>query len=184
MATIPEVTKVLVTAAAVYPNFKMQVTPEQFATAWHRHVGHLSAAQLQAAMDRAVAGTEFFPTVSDVLKAAGQLAAGEGKTALEAWAVVQRAMVIHGNYHGPKGTPNILAAGNYEWVFDDDKIQAAVTGIGWQQLFDGDMDVMRSHFVRAYDAMRLRELQHAVALPAPEPVKELAPHLHPPAGAV
>ncbi len=73
MATELEVEKILTLAAATYPNFKLQVTPAQFAAAWHRHVGHLSAAQLQAAMDRAVAGTEFFPTVSDVLKAAGQI---------------------------------------------------------------------------------------------------------------
>jgi hypothetical protein len=158
----------LTTAAAVYPNFKMQVGPEAFARAWHRHVGHLSAGQLQAAMDRAVHGSEFFPTVHDVLKAASELASGATRTGLEAWGDVGKAMTRHGNYHPPKGEPYVLQAGNYEWEFEDPLVQQAVLAVGWVNLFEGNEDTMRAHFVRAYDGMKLRQLQHGPEqLPAP-----------------
>lgn len=175
MATIDEVNIVLATAAAVYPNFKMQVGPEQFAAAWHRHVGHLPAGKLQAAMDRAVHGSDFFPTVHDVLKAAGQVEQGAPLTALEAWAKVKFAMRAYGNYHAPIGLPQPLQVNSRPWTFSDERITRAVEGLGWQELFDGDEDVMRSHFVRSYDAQVLRDMQRSLALPAADSVKELTP---------
>lgn len=165
MATLTEVTEILAVAAATYPNFKMQVGSDAFARAWLRHVGHLSRAELQAAMDRAVRASEFFPTVSDVLKAAARNDNQEGNTALEAWGKVKEAMHTYGNYCPPVGLPRPLSENTRPWTFKDEKITAAVKGLGWEALFDGDEDVMRSHFVRAYDAMKLRELQQAVEPP-------------------
>lgn len=174
MATIDELNTVLTLAAATYPNFKMQVTPAQFAAAWHRHVGHLPVGKLQAAMDRAVHGSEFFPTVHDVLKAAAQLDAGDGLTALEAWGRVKFAMHTYGQYHPPVGLPQPLQVISRPWTFADEKITHAVEGLGWENLFEGDEDVMRSHFVRAYDGMTLRALSRALALPAAGAQERLA----------
>lgn len=162
-------------ASATYPNFKMAVGADAFNKAWLRHVGHLSAAQLQAAFDRAVHGSDFFPTVHDVLKAASQLERGEGRTALEAWARVKYAMLTYGNYCPPWPGPYPLQVNNRKWHFKDDKITAAVQGLGWANLFEGDEDVMRSHFVRSYDAQVLRDMQRSLALPAADSVKELTP---------
>lgn len=163
MVTETELTEILTTAAAVYSNFKMQVGPAEFTRAWLRHVGHLPAGKLQAAMDRAVHGSEFFPTVHDVLKAAAQLDAGDGLTALEAWAKVKMAMHTYGNYCPPVGLPQPLEINNRPWTFQDEKITHAIEGLGWANLFDGDEDVMRSHFIRAYDGMVLRDMSRALA---------------------
>ena len=173
MATMLEVTEILTTAAATYPNFKMQVGPAAFAAAWHRHVGHLAASHLQAAMDRAVSVSQFYPTVADVLRAAKQVEHGEPLTALEAWAKVKFAMRVYGNYHPPVGLPQPFAENTQPWTFKDEKITRAVEGLGWLNLFDGDEDVMRSHFIRSYDAQVLRAMQPALA--APDAMKELAP---------
>ena len=167
MATLQEVSEIVTLAAAVYPNFKMQVGPEAFARAWLRHVGHLGRAELQAAMDRAVRASEFFPTVSDVLKAAARNEHQEGNTALEAWGKVKQAMHTYGNYCPPVGLPRPLSENTRPWTFRDEKITRAVAGLGWEALFDGDEDVMRSHFIRSYDAMTLREMQEAIEPPAP-----------------
>lgn len=175
MATVDELAKMLALASATYPNFKMQVTPAQFAAAWHRHAGHLGAEHLQAAMDRAVAASEFFPTVADVLKAARQVENGSPLTALEAWAKVKFAMRVYGNYHPPVGMPQPFEPNTQPWTFADEKITRAVEGLGWLNLFDGDEDVMRSHFIRSYDAQVLRAMQPQLAIVAPEPMKELAP---------
>ena len=168
MATLAELTEILAGAAAIFPNFKMEIGVKPFAAAWHRHVGHLPADRLQAAFDRAVHGTEFFPTVHDVLKAAAQLENGDGSTALEAWAKVKMAMRVYGNYHPPKPGPYPLQQNNREWEFTDSKTAAAVQGLGWANLFEGEEDVMRSHFVRAYDAMGLREMSRALSLAGAE----------------
>jgi hypothetical protein len=173
MATVDEVAELLAVASATYPNFKMQVGPAQFAAAWHRHVGHLPAGQLQAAMDRAVASSEFFPTVADVLKAARQVEQGAPLTALEAWAKVKWAMRVYGNYHPPVGLPQPLQVNSRPWTFSDEKITRAIEGIGWEHLFDGDEDTMRAHFSRSYDAQVLRAMQPA--LPEPANVKALTP---------
>lgn len=177
MATEDEVAAILAVAAATYPNFKIQVGPQAFATAWLRHVGHLPAPQLQAAFDRAVHGSEFFPTVYDVLKAAHQVEQGDGPTALEAWSKVKKMMAVMGNYHPPKPGPYPLMENHREWEFDDPRTAAAVQGLGWANLFEGDEDVMRSHFIRAYDGMALREMSRALAVPAlggaPVPLKKL-----------
>lgn len=171
MATIDEVAQMLAVASATYPNFKMQVGPQAFAAAWHRHVGQLPAEQLQAAMDRAVASSEFFPTVADVLKAAKQVEQGAPMTALEAWAKVKKMMYVMGNYHPPIGLPQPLQVVSRPWTFADEKITRAIEGIGWNELFEGDEDVMRSHFVRSYDAQVMRAMQPA--LPEPAKHKEL-----------
>lgn len=169
MATVQEVSEVLMTASAVYPNFKMQVGAEAFARAWHRHVGHLDGRTLQAAMDRAVKASEFFPTVHDVLKAATRNESNSGLTALEAWARVKWAMRVYGACNPPIGLPQPARVRENvrPWTFQDEKITRAVAGITWDELFAGDEDVMRSHFIRHYEAARLREIQQAVELPAP-----------------
>lgn len=171
MASLDEVAEMLAIASATYPNFKMAVGADAFARAWHRHVGHLTAPQLQAAMDRAVRASDFFPTVHDVLKAHAQIAAGDGQTALEAWQRVKFAMMTYGQYQPPVPGPYPLATNHRPWHFANAKTAAAVAGIGWANLFEGDEDVMRSHFVNAYNGMELREMRQA--LNAPATVKEL-----------
>ncbi len=182
MATELEIAEMLTAAWETCPSFKKPETDIQVSfwhQTWYRylceHLGNAPIALMQKALDNARVNTSpFFQDVFEVVKAYKRLTHGGEKTALEAWAVVQRALVIHGNYHPPKGHPNVLDVPGYEWDFDDPLISQAVLGLGWAHLFEGEEDVMRSHFIRAYDAMKLRQLQHA-ALPMPEPRKELAP---------
>lgn len=162
MATLIETSKILIGAAAVYPNFKMQVTPEQFATAWQRHVGHLAPGALQAAMDRAVANSTFYPTVSDVLKAAGELAAGEPRLGLEAWHDLTEAVKKH-NRNDPPGKPG-------GWEFPDPVSTEAAKLLGWATFCASDEDSLRWAFAKIYDALagrRRADLARNLELDAP-----------------
>ena len=157
---------------AVYPNFKRTVTEVQFATAWQRHVGHLSAAMLQAAMDRAVANSQFYPTVSDVLKAAGDLAAGEPRTGLEAWHDLQVAVRSHSR-SDPPGKPG-------GWAFEDPVTTEAAVLLGWATFCMSDEDSLRWPFAKLYDALagrRRNDLARNLELdtPANSGVRELLP---------
>lgn len=179
MATLTEVSEVLAGAAAVYPNFKMAVGPDAFARAWHRHVGHLPAAQLQAAMDRAVHESEFFPTVHDVLKAHGKLGSQQVVGA-EAWAELQRLIAEHGYYQPPYGArPHGIDnwLGGEHWTIPDPITARLVPSFGgWAAMCQSD-DVMvdRAHFIKAYEAIQARQAEQARQLPAAPKQKELTP---------
>lgn len=157
MCTPLETEKILAVAAALYPNFKMQVTPAQFAGAWHRHVGHLSAEQLQAAIDRAVAGTQFYPTVHDVLDAHAQMMAGEPRTGLEAWADLLAAVKLHSRNDPP-------AIGG-KWEFEDPTTTEAALALGWAAFCMSDEDSLRWPFAKIYDALAGRKKAEHMRLP-------------------
>ena len=171
MATLPETTKVILTALPLYPNFKLTVSEELFCSSWQRHVGHLGYHQLQAAMDRAVRGSEFFPSVHDVLAAAAQLAAGEGKTGMEAWAELQSAIREHGYICPPDGkTPEGMH--DYQvrtvWHFADPIIAELLPALGgWHSVcMSENMVADRAHFVRAYE---LTAARNTARLTDPQP---------------
>jgi len=185
MATLAETAKILTGAMPLFPNFKLTVTEAAFTAAWHRHVGHLGAAQLQAAVDRAVAGSEFFPSVHEVLAAAGQLAIGAPKSGLEAWAELQQAIKDKGYYCPPDGgTPS--GTDNWQvrevWHFSDPLITRLLPALGgWCALCTSDNAMSdRSQFVRAYELMAASERYHAtevhpqIAAPAIQIESELS----------
>ena len=174
MSTVLEVEKILTGAMALYPGFKLQVEPGDFAAAWHRHVGHLPAETLQAAMDRAVRGSEFFPSVHEVLKAAGQIAAGAPKTGMEAWAELEEALSKYGYYCPPDGgTPD--GTDNWQvrkvWHFSDPLIARLIPALGgWCALSESKNIVSdRAQFIKAYELMAAAARYHAA-----DPVPQIA----------
>lgn len=85
--------------ATCYPSFKP--APEDFVNqvrGYHRVLGHLDAAHLQAAFDIAAQRCRFFPTPAELMECMGQVTRqidGE-PTALEAWGEVMEQIRIVG----------------------------------------------------------------------------------------
>lgn len=164
MATETEIDEVWGLAAAAYPHFK---APAATLLLWGKLLADIPGAVLRAAVLKCITDSEFFPTVHALRAAATDIQASGRQTGLEAWGRVRDAIRKHGDYHPPKGTAYVLAAGNYEWDFDDPLAAVVVRSMGWAYLCQSD-EVMadRAHFLKAYEAIRDREYSAAAELPA------------------
>lgn len=114
-----------------------------------------------------------FPKPSVLVDAVQQLAGKAGRTGMEAWGDVQRAIAEHG-YHKPPegyagGADGAVDLPSYRWAFADPLVLEVVSNMGWRYLcFSEAPGVDQAHFAKAYDALRERTARsEALALPEP-----------------
>jgi len=107
---------------------------------------------LEAAIQQAMAESEFLPTIARIREKAIVLTGTEHVSSLEAWGIVKKAMERWGYYRSPQ--------------FDDPLIARAVECIGWQTLCSSENESAdRAHFSKVYESLVHRETSEARMLP-------------------
>ena len=131
-------------ASSSYPSIQGK-DPRPIVEAWAMMLADLDAVVAKAAIIKVCRESQFFPSVAQIVAAAGELDPRTEKlpTAAEAWEEVSRLIQLVGPYRAPQ--------------YSCDLVRRATRAIGWLQLCLGDNpEADRAHFMKIFDALRVR----------------------------
>lgn len=171
MATPDEVQKALMAVMPLFANYKPPATPDDvkvFKMAWHRQVGHLDCALLNAALADAAGKTGFFPTPKEVLDSVASITIPQAVSGDEAWNKVVKAIAEFGYNRPPIDMvpPDEQPHVREPWTFADKLTLAIVMDMGWRHLCLDEDETIQWKFIHAYKAAAEREIAAARELPA------------------
>lgn len=140
-----ETAKILAILAAAYPGFEVDETRHRL---WHEMLGHLEYAVAQAAIRKHIAESKWPPTVAEVLEAAREVVFGPALLATDVWPQVLAAIRRYGNYGESRAREQLPAA-----------VLEVIDALGgWQHVcMSENLDMLRAHFLRAWDSIVARE---------------------------
>lgn len=193
MATKRDVTKVLMTLLASFPNFRPKVTATQMRDAYHVILGDLDPDRLMKAAVHLGSTQTFFPSAAELRAAYFELAerASGVPTAQDAWAEVCHRLRVRFRYVEGRGIQKSRLLREHEWSdsfevgaptaedWSNPLIQKAIDAVGgWAALCRSENEVAdRARFLEAYNVYLAREREATRMLPGVrETVQRLARH--------
>lgn len=155
MASEIEVTKVLALMSVYYPNFKFKPTSQNepgTAKAYAMLLQDIPVDVLQAAAKSLITTNTFFPSLAELRQCALDIMLNKNgtPTAIEAWEEAVKECNRCGDY----------------WRYQEGKkypeyshplIESCVKAIGYAQILETEnIDIVRAHFLKAYESLRQR----------------------------
>lgn len=160
MATPKEITEILLTTSAAYPNFKLP--PESFKV-YTMMLEHLPVDVLKSSVLAAMKESSFFPSVHEIMKHSDSLLHPDLPAAGEAWGEAVTMMRFRGHSWDPH--------------FDNPVTQRCVEALGWCYLCMSTNQVAdRARFIELYDELARRHMTEERTHPL---VKQLVARMSP-----
>lgn len=164
-----EAQQIVTVIAAAWPGQVSRLTPTQQTDQqriYRRMLADLDYPVVNAAVERLIATSKFFPTIAEIREACVHTIEGDRRTGLEAWGDVVRAMGRQGAYRVP----------GVDFFWRDPIVARCVSALSWAELCGSEfVAAERARFIDAYDRMAQNErtTQQTHGLPAADRLREL-----------
>lgn len=151
-----EVTRLIGICSVNYKNWP-EDDPDKFemlVTLWAKMLEDTPYELAEAAVEKYIAEAKFPPTIADIRERIADITVPQGKTAIEAWGDVLKAIRYHGSYNEPKALASLPTV-----------TRKVVEAMGYRTLCLSENEMAdRAHFLKVYETMLKRERDDALML--------------------